>query len=118
MKTIAVGQHRVTLPFRAEDGSQPLVVAMPYEHVSDVVLRVRSIGGHANVAVAFARNFSLVVMDSDDTEAVGPEMEVNEDLSMGMFLIAIGSHPSKKTRFRFRESVANVPVVQRELAYN
>lgn len=114
MKTL--GQSAAGLPFRLEDGTSPLVIAMPYEHVSEVVNRVLSLGGRANVAVAFAKNYATLVMGRH-IEGSGDEIEITQDLSMGMFLIRVKSHPGQRVRFRFRDVDTNVPEVQQELAY-
>ncbi len=114
MKTLS--HSTAGLPFTLQDGTSPLVIAMPYEHVSEVLNRVRSMGGQANVAVAFATNYATLVI-GPETDFSGNEMEINQDLSMGMFLIKVKSHPGQRVRFRFRDVDANVPEVRQELAY-
>lgn len=114
MKTL--GQSEGTLPFVLDDGTSPLVVAMPYEHVSEVMSRVVSMGGKANIAVAFATNYATLVMGRATVHA-GEDLVINQDLSMGMFLIRVKNHPGQTIRFRFRDIDANVPEVTQELAY-
>lgn len=114
MKTI--GQREETLPLVLDDGTSPLVIAMPYEHVSEVINRVASLGGQANVAVAFAQSYATLIM-ARTTEYTGEYLVINQDLSMGMFLISVKNHPGQKIRFQFRDVDSNVPEISQELAY-
>lgn len=98
------------------EGNYPVVVALPYEHVSEVVSRVQSVGGSANVAVAFVDNFAMMVM-GHGMVADGPIVEVNQDLSMGMFLIRVQNNPGRTIRFRFRDVDTDVPMISSDLAY-
>lgn len=114
MKTLS--QREGTLPLVLDDGTSPLVIAMPYEHVSEVMNRVASMGGQANVAVAFAKSYSTLIM-ARSAAHTGDYLVINQDLSMGMFLITVKNHPGEKIRFQFRDVDANVPEVSQELAY-
>lgn len=114
MKTLS--QRAGTLPLVLDDGTSPLVIAMPYEHVSEVMNRVASMGGEANVAVAFAKSYATLIM-ARTAEQAGEYLIINQDLSMGMFLITVKNHPGKKIRFQFRDVDANIPEVSQELAY-
>ena len=117
MKAIALKNPQVQLPYTAEDGTHPLVVALPSELISDVVGRVVSVGGHSNIAIAFATNFYLIVIDSDGRKKTDGEMEVTQDISMGMFLLKLQGHPNQSVRLRFKNIEAEAPSTQQELEY-
>ena len=117
MKAIALTSLAVSLPVTAADGSSPIVVALPYELVSDVVSRVVSVGGQANVAIAFAESFHLVVIDNQGRTPGDNPMEINQDISMGMLLNKLQQHPRKRVNFRFKNIDAGAPSGQQELAY-
>ena len=117
MKTIALKSPPVQLPYTAEDGTKPLVVALPAELISDVISRVVSVGGHSNIAIAFATNFYLIVIDSGGRKKGDAEMEVTQDISMGMFLLKLQQHPTQRIRLRFKNIEAEAPATQQELEY-
>ncbi len=116
MKTVAHTFASEPLPFQLEDGTQPLVVALPSEYISEIVNRVISIGGKANIAVAFNDHFTTIVL-GDDAKQSMDVLEINQDLSMGMFLIKLQQNPGKSMRLKFRGVDANVPESSLELAY-
>lgn len=93
----------------------PVVVALPSENVSEVMARVSHIGGQANVAVAFSDTFSMFVMGASSSSE--DFLEINQDFSMGMFLIRAQKNPGKKIRFRFRDVNSEIPAVVADLAY-
>lgn len=113
----AIGRHspRIQL-FANAEGVSPIVVALPNEHVSEVVARVRAVGGRANVAVAYAKTYSLIQMGAAIRSNEGAVV-VNQDLSMGMLLIKLERNPGKSLLFRFRDIETDVPVGSSELAY-
>jgi len=118
MKSLARPHASGALTLQLEDGTRPLVVSLPFEKVSEVVERVRSVGGRANVAVAHAKNFNTLVMDLSGMSATTrPVVEITEDLSMGMFIIKIEANPRKSILFRFQDIEAGVPAASQELAY-
>ena len=117
MKAIATKNPSVRLPYAAEDGTKPLVVALPSELISDVITRVTSIGGHSNIAIAFATNFYLIILHSQGIESSDAEMEVTQDISMGMFLLKLQQHPGQLVGLRFKNIEAASPSTQQELAY-
>ena len=116
MKTVARTFDREPLPLTLEDGTQPLVVALPSEYISEIVGRVISIGGSANVAVAFNDHFTTIVLANNGSPSMDV-LEINQDLSMGMFLIKLERNPGKSMRLKFRDVDANVPDASLELAY-
>lgn len=116
MKTVARTFDSEPLPLRLEDGTQPLVVALPSEYISEIVNRVVSIGGQANVAVAFNDHFTTIVLGNKADQSMHV-LEINQDLSMGMFLIKLQQNPGKSMRLKFRDVDANVPEASLELAY-
>lgn len=115
MKSLALRGPASGERLQIEDGTFPVVVALPYEHISDVINRVQSFGGQANVAIAFSDSFTMITMGQ---KAVGNKIvEVHQDLSMGMFLIKAQNNPGKTIPLRFRDVAADVPMVSGELAY-
>jgi len=116
MKTVARTFESEPLPLRLGDGTQPLVVALPSEYISEIVNRVISIGGQANVAVAFNDHFTTIALGNKTAQSVHV-LEINQDLSMGMFLIKLQQNPGKSMRLKFRDVDANVPEASLKLAY-
>jgi len=116
MKAVAHTFSHEPLPFALEDGTRPVVVALANDYISDIVGRVASMGGEANVAVAFSGHFQTIIFSktTSDSQHV---MEINQDLSMGMFLIKLSNNPGKTVRLRFRDVDADVPSFTNEMAY-
>lgn len=114
MKTIGTSATPVHL-MKLDDGSSPLVVALPNENVSDVFDRVRAIGGNANIAIAYAKDFQMMTL-SDRAVSDG-ELEVNRDLSMGMLSIKMSQNPGKTIRIKVRESAVALPQIETKLQY-
>lgn len=79
------------LPFRADDGSRPLIVALPNDYLSVILDRVRAAGGAANVAIADMRSFKIVVLRTHDEPVENGGEEYDDDMSMGMFSIRTSS---------------------------
>lgn len=104
MRTIAQGGEAVRLPYTANDGTKPIVVTTPAESVEDVMIQVKRAGGHANVAVALAKQFRIIVMFSDLPEQPKNDLEVNRDMSMGMFLIHVGRTKKNRASFGWRQA--------------
>lgn len=106
---------RVERFFHAEDGSLPVIVALPHEHASDIIARVQSIGGGGNVAVVFAKNFAIVPLQPHgDADA---EIVISQDLSMGMLLLKMKQNPGQVIRLKLRDRDAEFPLSDAELAY-
>lgn len=115
MKSLARPEFAHFPSYETRDHVFPVVVALPGENVSEVVARVSHIGGQANVAVAFSDTFSMFVMGAGSSSE--DFLEINQDLSMGMFLIKVQKNPSQKIRFRFRDVNSEIPSVVADLAY-
>lgn len=115
MKSLARPEFAHLPSYESPDHVFPVVVALPNEHVSEVMARVAHIGGCANVAVAFTDTFSMCVMGAGSSAE--DFLEINQDLSMGMFLIRVHKNPGRKIRFRFREMSSEIPLVVSDLAY-
>ena len=115
MKSLARPEFAHLPSYESPDHTVPIVVALPSENVSEVMARVSHIGGRANVAVAFADRFSMFVMGTSSSSE--DFLEINQDLSMGMFLIRVQKNPGKKIRFRFRDVNSEIPSVVADLAY-
>jgi hypothetical protein len=115
MKSLARPEFAHLPVYENVDHAFPIVVALPGENVSEVMARVSNIGGQANVAVAFSDTFSMFVMGASSSSE--DFLEINQDLSMGMFLIRVQQNPGKKIRFRFRHVNSEIPTVVADLAY-
>jgi hypothetical protein len=115
----AIGMHPIGLDlYVAPDGTSPLVVATPNEHVVDVLDRVARVGGSANVAVAGARSFELIVLEMHGHgDADADDLMIGEDISMGMLSIRLAEQPGAARRLRLRGQEVDVPRVGREIAY-
>lgn len=114
MKTIGCSAEPVEL-MKLEDGTSPLVVALPNEYVSDVFDRVTALGGQANIAVAYAKHFQTLTLT--DRSVTAGELEVNRDLSMGMLLIKMSRNPGKTIRVKVRDSAVALPQIETKLEY-
>jgi len=112
---IAVGPATVDLPYEGPDGSRPLVVTTPNEYLSAVIERVEAVGGSANIALAFAKNFTVftITRKTDDTKV---EDELNRDISMGMFHLRAQAK-RRQGSFRLRNAAANISQSVGEFAY-
>lgn len=113
LKSLALGRYDQL--YVAEDGSRPIVISTPDEHISEVLSRVAAIGGKANVAIAFAKHFSVMILGGGGTSA--GEITISRDLSMGMLLLRVEQNPGKRVRLRFRDVDTDIPVGQLELEY-
>jgi len=111
-----VNPTRTAHLFRSPEGSVPVVVSLPNENASEVIARVQTLGGEANVAVAFASYFEIIPMTRNGDKA-DAELVINHDLSMGMLLIRIKQNPGKTIRLRLRGRQADLPVPQLEIQY-
>ncbi|QNE44963.1 hypothetical protein F1C15_15085 [Frigoribacterium sp. NBH87] len=90
MSTIATYPSPITLQYTAEDGSQPLVVTTPNEYLSEVIARMKALGGSANIALAKAKSFQLGSLEyaGESEEFAGVDV-VNHDMSMGMLFMKL-----------------------------
>lgn len=113
----AVYTRRKPLPFTNADGSVPLVVALPRDYLSATLDRVRDAGGSANVAVADTKGYKVVVLEIDEVadEDEGGD-EYPDDMSMGMFMIRLGSRRGEST-FRLSGVRAGLSSASGLLAY-
>jgi len=117
MLAVAVGPSRVELPFTAADGSKPLVITTPNENVSDVIERIEAVGGSANIALAYAQNFTIftITRDSGKARPTADAEVYNKELSMGMFYLR--ARNKRGGKFRVNDSEAIIPAGNREFAY-
>lgn len=116
MRTIGLRAEPFQL-FRLEDGTSPMVVALPNERISEVLDRVRRVGGSANVAVAYAKNFEMLTLqDSASTNAQG-ELLISEDISIGLLALRLRENRGKTLRLKFRDADVEVPHFESEVAY-
>ncbi|WP_419819220.1 hypothetical protein [Glaciibacter flavus] len=120
MKAIATGSVRVAMPYRSPDGTFPVVVALPNDNMSDVAARVIATGGPVNLVIASANSFRVIQMGkipADEIDNGEPTDEINQELSLGMFLIALDRHAKRDARFSFRSVGASALNAGRKFAY-
>jgi hypothetical protein len=98
-----------------EDGTSPIVVVFPNDYASEVIARVRAVGGSANVTVAFKDYFEIIKFQPGiKAEA---QIIINSDISMGMLLIRIKENRGKAVRLHIRDEEVDVPLLETEFAY-
>ena len=117
MKTLALHQHS-PLPFQSAEGTFPIVVALPSDYVSDVVARIRRVGGSANLAVASANAFELYGFSSTGQPSAIKPIVINQDLSMGMLAIRIKKNPGRSVRLVFRDTDTNIPEPDNKMQFS
>lgn len=116
MRTVSqLPPDRLPHLYHAPDGSVPVIVVLPHEHASEVIGRVNSIGGGANVAVAFAKYFELLPLLPNGT--ADAQIIINQDLSMGMLLLRIEQNPGKVIQIKLRDREVELAPGNLELAY-
>lgn len=114
MRTIARMAAVRPLPVRLEDGSCPVVVALPSDRVGDVEARRERMGGHVNVFVAYPDRLLQLSMrempDDDDTADVSPSS------SMDMLVTWLTSTTTGTGSIRLTQPRHAAPIVE-ELQY-
>jgi len=116
MRTVAREQARSPLPVRLEDGSSPLVVALPGDSVADVFERVGGFGGSANLIVAYAERLKLLSIELNASSETREPADVHPVASIGMLCDWLDCTPDGSAQIRINDAFAAPPVV-RELAY-
>jgi hypothetical protein len=114
MRTLAIRTPKIQLT-RDETGNAPIIIALPNEYASEVLSRVRAVGGLANVAIAYAEYFEIMTIRPDG-RAEG-ELIISQDLSMGMLILRIKKNPGKLVRLRIRDEEVDVPAPSMEFDY-
>lgn len=114
MRTLAIRTPKIALT-RDETGNAPIIVTLPNEYASEVLARVRTIGGLANVVIAYAKYFEIMTIRPEG-KAQG-ELIINQDLSMGMLMIRVKENHGKTVRLRIRDEEVDVPAPSMEFDY-
>lgn len=86
---------------RQNDGEVALVVAMPNEHLKDVLKRVENIDGPFNIILADAVGFEILPVHAKASDF--KVMVVSPDISMGMLAIKLRRHPGTTVRLDVEE---------------
>lgn len=95
MKTIARRSTVQPLPVVGDDGTRPVVIALPDDDLKTVFERVEAFGGRANVFVAFPDWLALIefIAGSGDPHSA-PVQRVHEAASMAMYVEFLKLHDS------------------------
>lgn len=98
---------------RRDDGTAPVIVSLPEDRVGEIEDRVTSMGGAANVVLAFADSFVLWAWDSTVDVAI-ESVDVHEESTMGMLHVWLQQCEGQASNLNVvRSALSN----QRELAY-
>jgi len=108
MKTVARESAFEPLPIVLEDGSSPVVVALPDDEIESVYRRIRKFGSAANVFVAYPENTRLIGMRLGEEGAPAAEQLGHGHMSMAMYVDFLLLNPNKSSTITISigESVA------------
>jgi hypothetical protein len=109
------GRNEPVKLMKLDDGSSPLIVALPSDYISRVIGQVHRVGGSANVIVAYPNHFELLALQ--DGAPTQGELIISHDLSMGMLSIRLQANPGKRVRLRFEDTDIEVPQFELEMQY-
>lgn len=117
MKALARVVARDPLPVKLNDGSSPVVVALPEDPITDVTERVARVGGAANVVVADTESFAIVAFVSrENNDPIGEAVEVHHLSDAGMLVAWLSSTPDNCGSFRVKgqdtEPIESLPAIQ------
>lgn len=106
------------LPVVLDDGSTPVVVALPDDTIESVYRRIEKFGGAANVFVAYPENARLIEMSIADDGEPPAEQSGHGHMSMAMYVDFLLLNPGEASRITIAvgESVATHET--RELHYS
>lgn len=98
MKTVARRSTMQPLPVLADDGTRPVVVALPEDDLNTVFKRVEAFGGRANVFVAFPDWLALIeFVNGSRPRDSAPTQHVHEATSMAMYVEFLKLHDTPVT---------------------
>lgn len=98
MKTVARRSTMQPLPVLADDGTRPVVVALPDDDLNSVFERVEAFGGRANVFVAFPDWLALIeFINGSGARDSPPAQHVHEATSMAMYVEFLKLHDTPVT---------------------
>lgn len=102
MKALARLVATEPLPVRLDDGSTPVVVAVPEEPVQDMLARLHRAGGAANVVVDYVDSFYVASFFSSalPAAAVGDPADVHNNSNVGMLIDWLLAQPHGAGAFR------------------
>ncbi len=111
MKALARLVATEPLPVRLDDGSSPVVIAVPEEPVKDMLDRLHRAGGAANVVIDYVDSFSVVSFYSSDipNAASDDPADVHHNSNVGMLIDWIHAQPDGSAAFRMNGSEAPAP---------
>lgn len=118
MKALARLVAREPLPVKLEDGTSPVVVAVPEEPVADMLARISRAGGRANVAIDYVDHFAIAACESKSLgeaidSATSDHAEVHQLSTVGMLMTWIATQPNGSGAFTMTGPVDTVPPVPR-----
>lgn len=113
MRTVARYGARNSLPVTNDDGTSPMVIALPKDSMSDVHDRVVRAGGHANVFVAYEEDIALVVLRCEHTEIEDDHPgDLHPDIEIDMFIAAArSSEPGESFTMKVSSEVSQLDYV-------
>lgn len=98
MKTVARRSAVEPLPVVAQDGTRPIVVALPDDDLKVVFERVAAFGGRANVFVAFPDWLALIELTTGTGAQEASQVQpIHEAISMAMYVEFLKLHDSPVT---------------------
>lgn len=98
MKTVARQSTTQPLPVIADDGTRPVVIALPDDDLKTVFERVEAFGGRANVFVAFPDWLALIeLINGSETRDDATVQQVHETTSMSMYVELLKLHDTPVT---------------------
>lgn len=97
MKTIARRTPANPLPVKAQDGSTPVVVALPDDRLLDIATHVqKQFGGHANVFVTLPDHIALIDFQLDPSGVDRQDYQSGHaNTSMAMYVSFLKMNPGK-----------------------
>lgn len=118
MKTVARRSMVQPLPVVADDGTRPVVVALPDDDLKTVFERVEAFGGRANVFVAFADWLALIeFINGSGAHESATEQHVHEATSMAMYVEFLKLHDTPVSVSLSASAQATAPHGLHQVAY-
>lgn len=114
MQTVARVLAKRPLPVRLEDGTSPIVVALPSDSVATLDARLARAGGSANIFVAYPEKLMLVA--ARDEHLDDDVADIHPDSTVDMMILWLKSTPKGTGSIRVGEVVADAPRVE-EMEY-
>lgn len=116
MKALARLASNGPLPVKLEDGTSPVVIAMPSDSVKDLAKQLKRAGGVANVLVAYPDHFALSALEeTPSATSIDEVAEVNQLSDVDMlvhWMRTLPEHGGSFTVTGDKDSGDHAPMVQ------